>query len=84
MSLVDGPELGAIIGDIKLDPLGRIILSEKQLEQIEGLAGHCTIAGGLNPKCSNSYCPGTTNGTCTNTPECTRSTNNTCYDSPIE
>ena len=76
--------MNPVIDGLKLDPLGRIVLSDEHLELIESQTGFFTTAGGTNANCNNSNCNGSSNGTCSNAPFCEGSRNNKCYDSPIE
>lgn len=76
--------MNPVIDGLKLDPLGRVVLSDEYLGLIENQTGILTTAGGTNPNCNNSNCNGSVNGTCSNAPFCENSRNNKCYDSPIE
>ena len=75
--------MNPVIEGLRLDPLGRIVLSDEHLELIESHVGFVTLAGGSNPTCTNNVCPGSTNDTCSNS-LCENSRNNKCYASPIE
>ena len=59
---------------LALDQLGRVTLSDEDLDAIISLdpAG---LAGGTNPTCTGH------NTGCTNNPNCNRSTNNRCTNS---
>jgi Tfp pilus assembly protein PilX len=75
------------ITDLSLDELGRVILSDEALEEIElnplqvssgGRNDACS--GTTNPTtCSNGYCAGTTNSGCMND-ICAATTNRNCIN----
>lgn len=72
----------AIVQTLSLDDLGRVVLSDSMLEQIEG-CDQALLAGGTNTRCGgtansscvNSACNGTLNGSCTNQVTCQESAN---------
>lgn len=76
--------MGSLLEGLTLDALGRIVLSDDKLAHIENSIEPVPSAGGSNAKCTNGPCSGTTNGTCSNAPDCSGSHNNFCVDSPIE
>ena len=67
---------------LSLDLLGRVILSDSLLEQIERcdqalLAGgsNTRCGGTVNSSCVNGACNGTLNGSCTNQATCQQAAN---------
>jgi hypothetical protein len=69
--------------DLKLDRLGRVVLSDDVLDRLR----ESTIilaAGGANDFCTNAECGGTTNNWQCSNGHCDGSTNpRTCADGPI-
>lgn len=72
---------------IQLDPLGRMTLSDSDLERVRefetaiaGGANSLSCAGTTNHQCTNTFsCGGSTNlTTCTNSFDCTGTKNRTC------
>ena len=67
-------------GDLKLDQLGRVVLTDENLREIESVGSICAGGGDgqtNSGQCLNSWsCNNTTNGQCTNTQNaCDRATN---------
>lgn len=77
-----------VFGELELDELGRVVLTDAALQSIDDLG--LTIAGGTDGQtnsgtCVNSAnCAGSTNGQCTNSQNaCSRASNSTrCIDGP--
>jgi hypothetical protein len=74
---------GIYLADLALDEFGRAVLPEDLLDTIETEAAELS-AGGTNIQCgcgtanqgcTNSYCPGSMNGGCTNQVYCEGSSN---------
>lgn len=71
-----------IVEGLSLDRLGRVVLSDNMLHQIEA-HDHTRLVGGSNTKCGgtansscvNSACNGTLNGSCTNQITCQQAAN---------
>lgn len=70
---------------LALDELGRVVLSDDRLSEIECCesmitagANH-TVCGGTNtPSCTNNICTGSANASCTNYGNCWLASNNRC------
>jgi len=73
---------GIDLEKLALDELGRVVLSDEQLAQIEGCestvsaGANLSCGGSTNGSCTNGSCGSTTNGSCTNQVSCSGATNN--------
>jgi hypothetical protein len=80
------------VATLALDELGRTLLPDELLDQIEasesmlssGGQNACCQCGSTNGGCSNGHCDNTSNGGCINSISCVGATNSHyCVDGPI-
>jgi hypothetical protein len=76
--------MNTFIEEMHLDQLGRLVLSDEQLQVIDGHVGIVTAGGeAKNTSCTNDGgCSGTTNGYCNNS-MCDGSMNGHCLREPL-
>jgi len=80
------------MSDLSLDSLGRVVLSDELLEQIDrtvaiiaGEGSNTSCGGSANGSCTNGSCGSSVNGSCTNAASCNGSANlYTCKGNAIE
>lgn len=77
------------LDELSLDNLGRVILSDaiiEQLEKCENLlfsgGANLNCGGSANGGCSNARCDGSLNGSCTNSMSCTSAANMLACQNP--
>lgn len=74
-------KLNVQISTLCLDEMGRVILPDCLIDQIEQYDSSVTAGANLkcggtsNSACTNSSCPGTLNGACSNRTQCGQATN---------
>lgn len=71
--------LTVCVDSLELDGLGRVVLSDADMEELSRLPDLMMSGGYPNASCSNSVsCGGTSNGSCSNQLDCQYSSNGRC------